>query len=433
MPIFDAKVRSIYTDIGGLILDCSADNAELDDSDKVEVWTNQAPVVPAVFTGTHTGGIGDADLNDTTQWWIIDNLVGRYVHNITDGSWGRIESNNETNLVAPLSGGIENFWDTDDEYEIGIPRYDDLTQTNSSYRPGLTTLSGETFVSFVSTSNHFFNIPLTNMDYPPTNMTVAFDANFPTPAGNDWTVCKFGGTQALKIYAYDNGSSTRGWVTGATTVSTTGNMTTGTWIINNEDIQDGQAWKDGAEDSGLDGDLFFSEKSTGTSVGVLGCEASGTDHMDGALRRFSIWQKELSDREIALIDDCYGVSAAGTLYADIVAKEWFDETGGPDQPSRLNPKRGIAQKFLTARVPATGAYVQIAAEIGGVSLPDSALEGELFVLDCIEYPKGPPGIYSDSGWSSVYDVYLFDEGHYTFVLARQYAGSVVVHLDVERP
>jgi len=73
----------------------------------------------SITTGTHTAGGASAYLLDSAQNFIPNILVGLMVHNVTDGSSGTITANDETIVVATLTGGTDNDWDTNDVYYIG--------------------------------------------------------------------------------------------------------------------------------------------------------------------------------------------------------------------------------------------------------------------------------------------------------------------------
>jgi len=85
-------------------------------------------------SGTHTGGIGVALLtDDAAHFGSADELVGLTVHNVTDGSIGEITANALTTITAALAGGIDNLWDTDDEYFIVGAIYD--TEDFDTFEP----------------------------------------------------------------------------------------------------------------------------------------------------------------------------------------------------------------------------------------------------------------------------------------------------------
>lgn len=72
-------------------------------------------------TGTHTGSGGASVLTDSTASWTTDALIGMYVYNTTDSSYGRITDNTSTTVTATLIGGTDNDWDNGDAYTVNTP------------------------------------------------------------------------------------------------------------------------------------------------------------------------------------------------------------------------------------------------------------------------------------------------------------------------
>jgi hypothetical protein len=68
--------------------------------------------------GDHTGSNGASTLTDSTKSWDTDELVGKEIFNVTDGSHGTITGNTADTVTATLAGGTDDDWDTDDEYVI---------------------------------------------------------------------------------------------------------------------------------------------------------------------------------------------------------------------------------------------------------------------------------------------------------------------------
>jgi len=89
---------------------------------------------PDVANGTHDGGDGSAVLIDSGASWTVNALVGRYVFNDTDGSYGLITANTATQITATLSGGTENDWDDGDGYSLDATCLT-LTQGDSATYP----------------------------------------------------------------------------------------------------------------------------------------------------------------------------------------------------------------------------------------------------------------------------------------------------------
>lgn len=72
-------------------------------------------------TGTHGEVSNAAILTDTGATWGVDQLIGAYVVNVTDGSYAKITDNTATTVTAALAGGTDNDWDIGDSYVIGGP------------------------------------------------------------------------------------------------------------------------------------------------------------------------------------------------------------------------------------------------------------------------------------------------------------------------
>ena len=72
------------------------------------------------FIGSHTNVASSATvMTDSNASFTVDALIGWKIYNITDGSYGIITDNDATTVtVASLTGGTNNDWDQDDEYEI---------------------------------------------------------------------------------------------------------------------------------------------------------------------------------------------------------------------------------------------------------------------------------------------------------------------------
>jgi len=74
-------------------------------------------------TGTHTGAGDAAVLTDGNRTgleaWVTDALVGSFVINKTDGSYGLITANTSNTVTATLAGGTDDDWDNTDSYVIG--------------------------------------------------------------------------------------------------------------------------------------------------------------------------------------------------------------------------------------------------------------------------------------------------------------------------
>lgn len=74
---------------------------------------------PSYQSGSHTGSSNSATLVDSTKSWTTDELVGLFVYNTTDSSYGEITANTATTITANLKDGSENDWDSGDSYQVG--------------------------------------------------------------------------------------------------------------------------------------------------------------------------------------------------------------------------------------------------------------------------------------------------------------------------
>ena len=193
-------------------------------------------------------------------------------------------------------------------------------------------------------------------------------------------------------------------------------------------------WNDNV--SALAGVFAQTAIDSGDPCGWIGSDDGVTNFCDIILSGVHIWRRHVSPLERDFIYDT--IDADGTSYSDYARAEmsigaWTDDTGTSPEVSRINPFSERPHRFYLATVP-TGTYrrVQIAASVDGLVVPDSLLGGDLFSIDCIEHVSaGVPHVFQDAGWSSVFDIKVKDEGHYTFVVHRDNGGSVVLHLDVE--
>ncbi len=70
------------------------------------------------ISGTHDGANDASVLSDSGLSLGVNDLVGAYLFNTTDGSFGAITANTATTITATLAGGTENDWDTGDAYEV---------------------------------------------------------------------------------------------------------------------------------------------------------------------------------------------------------------------------------------------------------------------------------------------------------------------------
>lgn len=91
--------------------------------------------------GTHTAAAPSATImTDAIAKFIVNELVGLTIMNITDGSQGVITANTvNTVTVAALAGGADNTWEQNDVYSIPGADYDtiDWDTWNPTFAAGL--------------------------------------------------------------------------------------------------------------------------------------------------------------------------------------------------------------------------------------------------------------------------------------------------------
>lgn len=68
--------------------------------------------------GTDDTSAGAAFLTDSTQTWTVDEFVGYFIKNTTDGSFGLITANTADTITATLQGGSTDTWTSADAYLI---------------------------------------------------------------------------------------------------------------------------------------------------------------------------------------------------------------------------------------------------------------------------------------------------------------------------
>jgi len=90
--------------------------------DSTITWT--IPVHPQLGVydvGEHDGLDNAGALTDSTEAWETNELAGKTVKNLTDGSEVTVVSNTATVVSGTLAGGTDNDWDIGDEYQIVDP------------------------------------------------------------------------------------------------------------------------------------------------------------------------------------------------------------------------------------------------------------------------------------------------------------------------
>ena len=425
MTTFDASIRQDYTSIEGLVLDCHHTGLASDGS----LWTNRAPAARVIRNGTHTGANNSASLYDNDHFWLTNSLVGCFVWNVTDGSYGTITSNTEHIVVATLSGGTDNDWDTDDVYQITVPRFGNPYQNSATKRPTVAVVGGYKEADFTAANGEHLIIPLDH-DFLATDWTIAFDFVRKTATGVDQYILGF---PNLDIHR-QNAAGNYGYMYNAINQNGVGDMAWGTWITTLDSVTPaGNMYLDGAVS--LTGTAAQVVIAAGDPAGYICSDDGVTNYCDIKLRGIQMWRRHFSPLEIDFAFDTVSPAASHSVYSRAVMsiEPWLDETGTSPEVSRLNPVNGVPHRYYKATIP-TGTFrrIQIAASVDGLVVPDSMLGGSLFDISCIEYPSaGSPHVFQSSGWSSVFDIQVDTEGHYTFVVYRDGGGAHVLHVDVE--
>ncbi|MBU2578077.1 hypothetical protein KKA69_04580 [Patescibacteria group bacterium] len=89
----------------------------------IRIHVRTSPTNDAI--GIHTAVANAVIMTDANAHFIVNELVGLTIENVTDGSSGVITANTETTVtVAALAGGTANQWATNDVYSIDGADYD---------------------------------------------------------------------------------------------------------------------------------------------------------------------------------------------------------------------------------------------------------------------------------------------------------------------
>jgi len=378
--------------------------------------------------GTHTGLDNAAVLYDESHFFINNGLIGCFILNVTDSSVGTITANTEHAVTAVLAGGTDNDWDTSDVYQIFVPRFGNPYQDVIAERPVVTSVLGMNEADFTAANSSNLKIP-SDHQFSLTDWTVAFDYVAKAAAGVSHYVLGF---PNMDIHRQD-GAGNYGYMHNAANQNGVGDMTAGVWLsMLDTATPAGTMWRNGL--NVLAGTASQVLVAAGDPAGWIGSDDGATNFCDIILRGMQMWRRHLSPLEADFAFDTVSPAASHSIYARALMRiyPWLDETGTSPEISRLNAVEGYPHRYYRATIP-TGTYrrVQIAAAVDGLVLPDSLLGGDLFDMACIEYASaGSPHVFQSAGWSSVFDVKVDTEGHYTFAVYRDGGGAFVLHLDV---
>ena len=370
MANFVARARTSYKDIGGLLLDVDRD------------------------------GLVEAQGNPGFL-----------------GSW--------TNTARGLPGG-----------RLGNP-----FQEIASNQPTINT-TGNVTVEFDRSTSQFLKIPVLGDPLPAATADFAIAFKFVPGADTAFDQLVFSdngqpNAEQLKVFRRDSAGDATIATGAAGGATVSGDLPTGTYLYSANATstvweQNGAAFGTGTADTFL----LLPDLDVGY---LLGSGVGGTDFLDGELESFQIWGKELSPREQDLAWQTLDKDASfsSDVRAPMSTPVWSDVTGdlALGQVDRLSPIVGAPHRYILGTIPTgTPSFVQIGAEVGGVTLPDSLLGGDLFTLSFLEVP-GPPGppplVFQDAGWSSIFDIQVDVGGHYCVRVDRPNGGGFLVHFDIE--
>ena len=304
------------------------------------------------------------------------------------------------------------------------PRFLDLIQSISANQPTLETVGGQNYVRFDRTSSQYLNLLRNAGTWSGINeWTVAIVGNNGTDNSNSQDILSISNLEVRRR----NASGNKSYIYNSTEQAGVGDFVDGASIILFKGSSGGDWYENGVlEFSGTCSDITPGD-------GRVGAFHSGGNYVDFDLNGIYIWKRILTTYEIDFlfnhIDPVLDHSVND--WATVSLQTWRDDTSSPP---RINPYVGADHKYYHINVPTgTQRLLQIAAKIDGIVKPDSDLSSELFSGDWVEKPIGSvlPFIGQDTGYSSVFNIALESEGHYTFQIFRNNGGSIIVHFDVE--
>lgn len=185
-------------------------------------------------TGTHDGANDLAYLSDSTATFDVNEFSKTTIVNSTDSSAADITSNTATTVVATLSGGTQNDWDTGDAYVIG-------NDASASIIEGITLHSG-------TGGGHIFEVKNAVSFFTLRNFKLLQDN--PTKCLWHQTAGYCGGNVAEK---------------GHMVAASSGTMTINPWFVQSDEITNGWAFRDLRCDYSRNGFQFFKIDSTSAS------------------------------------------------------------------------------------------------------------------------------------------------------------------------
>jgi hypothetical protein len=302
-------------------------------------------------------------------------------------------------------------------------RFNNPIQNTTANQPLLINAAGQNYVSFDISGSKYMDLPRNAGTWTGINeWTVAIAGKKGTDNTNGQDILSLPNIEVLRR----NSSGNIAYVHGVTEQAGSGDYTDGASIIVYKGATGGEWFTNGSSDfTGTCANV------NPTTDGTIGRDYTSGNYADFDMTGIYIWRRALEDSEVDLafkyIDPLVDHSKLG--WAEIVLTEWKDDTS---TPPRINPYVGVPQKYYKVNVPTgTTKSIQITTSVDGLVKPDSGLGGDLFSHDWIEYPVTKPITSNPSGWSSIFNIDLLHEGHYTFQILRTDGGIVILHFDVE--
>ena len=354
MANFRAAIRTKLRDIDGLVLSCRRDDidADINNPGFARRWLNRAPGLPSQPQYRDPGD------------------------------------------VVTYAGG----------------RFGDPHQLIAARQPAIVlTGGGQKRVEFDRTTQQFFDVEIpAQLALDPGGLTVGYQFTKGSNAANSQVIFDDGGQGQLAVTRRNGGGLARIAIGGAAAFGPATDHPDGVSI----------AYGDGAtaldwryQNTALAAAVAANTSQFTPGAGFVGRDTGG-NYLDGILDCIHVWMRTLSplERDFAwqLISED-GIAYNTDVRATMTVRLWTDVTGdlAQGQINRLRSAIGADPHYKFASIINGGAparRIQIAASVDGLVLPDADLGGDLFTLDWLEVPGGPPQyppVVQTPGWSAV--------------------------------
>lgn len=303
------------------------------------------------------------------------------------------------------------------------PRFLDLIQTVTANQPTIVNLSGQDYVYFKRTDSKYYELLVNAGTWSGINeWTVAISGKKGADSSNNQYLFSIPNMELIRRNAAGN----KAYIYNVTEVPGTGDVADGAYLMIFQGVTGGAWFENGVFDfSGGCADI------TPGVAGEIGRRYTAANYADFYMTGVYVWKRVLQIDEIDFVFDHIDPVTKHAVFdwAIVTLKDWLDDTA---TPPRINPYSGASHKYYHVAIPSgTTPWIQITASVGGLVLPDSKLGGKLFTPSWTEVPSVKPLTYSPSSWSSIIELKIEDEGHYTLQITREDGGSVIVHFDAE--